>query len=105
MPKASASAVNSKFAGAAKVSWLVGLVMETVGAALIILGLFTHVVAFLCSGEMAVAFFLFHYPRGFLPITNHGETPVLLCFIFLYLSAIGAGAFSLDATLRRKRTG
>jgi putative oxidoreductase len=81
------------------------MVMETVGAALIILGLFTHVVAFICSGEMAVAYFLFHAPRGFWPVMNHGETPSLLCFIFLFLSAIGAGAFSLDAVLRKKRTG
>ena len=81
------------------------MVLETVGAALIILGLFTRVVAFICSGEMAVAYFLFHSPRGFLPIMNHGETVVLLCFIFLYLSASGAGAFSLDAVLRRNATG
>lgn len=82
----------------------VALVLETVGAACIILGLFEHVVAFICSGEMAVAYFLFHNPRGFWPVNNHGETPALLCFIFFYLSAAGAGAFSLDA-LRRKRTG
>jgi putative oxidoreductase len=81
------------------------MALETVGAACIILGLFTRVVAFICSGEMAVAYFLFHGPRGFWPVNNHGETPVLLCFIFLYLSAAGAGAFSLDAVLRRKPTG
>ena len=81
------------------------LVLETVGATLIILGLFTRVVAFICSGEMAVAYFLFHAPRGFWPVENHGETPALLCFIFLYLSAAGAGAFSLDALRRRKATG
>lgn len=81
------------------------MVLETVGAALIILGLFTRVVAFICSGEMAVAYFLFHGPRGFFPVNNHGETPVLLCFIFLYLSSIGGGAFSLDAVLRRKPAG
>ena len=83
----------------------IALVLETLGAACIILGLFTHVVAFICSGEMAVAYFLFHGPRAFWPVNNHGETPVLLCFIFLYLSAAGAGAFSLDAVLRRKPTG
>ena len=83
----------------------IAMVLETVGATLIILGLFTHVVAFICSGEMAVAYFLFHNPHGFWPVMNHGETPSLLCFIFLYLSAIGAGAFSLDAVLRPKRTG
>lgn len=83
----------------------VAMVLETLGAALIMVGLFTNVVAFICSGEMAVAYFLFHAKRGFWPVNNHGETPVLLCFIFLYLSAIGAGAFSLDAVLRRKKTG
>jgi putative oxidoreductase len=81
------------------------MVLETVGAAMIIVGLFTHVVAFICSGEMAVAYFLFHASRGLLPVTNHGETPSLLCFIFLFLSAIGAGAFSLDAVIQRKRGG
>lgn len=81
------------------------MVLETVFATLIILGLFTRVVTFICSGEMAVAYFLFHAPRGFWPIVNHGEVPVLLCFIFLYFSAAGAGAFSLDALRRRRATG
>jgi putative oxidoreductase len=80
----------------------IALVLETLGATLIILGLFTRIVAFLCSGEMAVAFFLFHWPRGFWPVQNHGETPVLLCFIFLYLSAVGGGPFSLDAVFNRR---
>jgi putative oxidoreductase len=79
--------------------------LETVLATLIILGLFTRIAAFICSGEMAVAYFLFHSPRGFWPIANHGETPVLLCFIFLYFSAAGGGAFSLDALFRRNATG
>jgi putative oxidoreductase len=68
-------------------------------------GLFTRPVAFLASGEMAVAYFLFHAKRGFWPVVNHGETPALLCFIFLYLSSVGAGPFSLDAVLRRKPNG
>jgi putative oxidoreductase len=83
----------------------IAMVIETVGSALIILGLFTRPAAFVASGEMAVAYFLFHAKKGVLPIMNHGETPVLLCFIFLYLSSAGAGAFSLDAVLRRKSTG
>jgi putative oxidoreductase len=81
------------------------MVLETLFAVLIILGLFTRVVTFICSGEMAVAYFLFHSPRGFWPIENHGEVPVLLCFIFLYFSAVGGGAYSLDALLRRNATG
>jgi|SRR5579862_1485542 len=76
--------------------------LEIVFAALLILGLFTRIAAFICSGEMAVAYFLFHAPRGFWPVSNHGETPALLCFIFLYLSSVGGGPFSLDAVLRRK---
>jgi putative oxidoreductase len=80
----------------------IALVIETLGAAMIVFGLYTRIVAFICSGEMAVAFFLFHWPRGFWPVQNHGETPVLLCFIFLYLSAVGGGPYSLDAVLRRK---
>jgi putative oxidoreductase len=79
--------------------------LETVFATLLILGLFTRIVAFICSGEMAVAYFLFHAPRGFWPVVNHGETPALLCFIFLYLSSVGGGPFSLDAVFRRKATG
>jgi putative oxidoreductase len=82
----------------------IALVLETLGAALIILGLFTRVVTFITSGEMAVAYFLFHNPRGFWPVVNHGETPVLLCFIFLYLSAVGGGPYSLDAVFRRNGT-
>src|SRR5579863_6549253 len=78
--------------------------IETVLAALIIVGLITRFAAFICAGEMAVAYFLFHGPRGFWPVMNHGETPVLLCFIFLYLSAAGGGPFSLDAVLRRRKT-
>jgi putative oxidoreductase len=81
----------------------IALVLETIGAALIIVGLFTRIVTFITSGEMAVAYFLFHNPRGFWPVVNHGETPVLLCFIFLYLSSVGGGPFSLDAVLRRKK--
>jgi putative oxidoreductase len=79
----------------------IALVLETLGAILIILGLFTRIVTFITSGEMAVAYFLFHNPRGFWPVVNHGETPVLLCFIFLYFSAVGGGRYSLDAVFRR----
>ena len=75
-------------------------VIETVGGLLILLGLFTRPAAFICSGEMAFAYFLAHAPRGPLPLGNGGEVPVLFCFIFLYLAAAGAGPWSLDA-LRR----
>lgn len=78
-------------------------VIETVGGPLILLGLFTRPVAFITSGEMAFAYFIGHFPRGFWPIQNHGEPAVLLCFIFLFLSAAGAGPFSLDALIARSR--
>ena len=71
-------------------------VIELVGGAAILLGLLTRPVAFLASGEMAVAYFRAHFPRGFWPIQNHGEPAVLLCFIFLLLSVTGGGPLSLD---------
>jgi putative oxidoreductase len=76
-------------------------VIEVFGGAAIVLGLFTRAAAFLASGEMAVAYFKSHFPRGFLPIQNHGEAAVLLCFIFLFLAANGPGPFSLDQMRRR----
>ena len=79
--------------------------IEVIGGPLLMLGLFTRPVAFICSGEMAVAYFKGHFPRGFLPVQNHGEPAVLLCFIFLFLSAAGAGPFSVDEWLANRRTG
>ncbi len=81
----------------------IGGVLEFLGGILIMLGLFTRPVAFILSGEMAVAYFQFHQPGGFWPIQNHGEPAVLFCFIFLYMAARGGGDWSLDALLRRKR--
>ena len=72
-------------------------VLELVGGALIILGLFTRPVAFVLAGQMAVAYFLFHAPQGFFPAANGGEAAMLYCFIFLYLAAAGGGAWSVDA--------
>jgi putative oxidoreductase len=77
-------------------------VLEFFGGLLIILGLFTRPVAFILAGEMAVAYFRAHMPRGFLPIVNGGELAVLYCFIFLYLSAAGAGSLSLDHAIWRR---
>jgi putative oxidoreductase len=74
---------------------------ELIGGILLILGLFTRPVAFILSGEMAAAYFIDHFPRGFFPLLNHGELAVILCFTFLYLAFAGAGPWSLDA-LRRK---
>jgi len=83
-------------------SWTAG-VLELVGGALIIAGLFTRPVAFILSGQMAFAYFLVHAGRGFWPIANGGELAVVYCFAFLYLSAAGAGPLSLDRGLRKTR--
>ncbi|MEP6574624.1 MAG: DoxX family protein [Gemmatimonadota bacterium] len=72
-------------------------VLETFGGFLILVGLFTRPVAFVLSGEMAVAYFKGHAPNGFWTMLNHGEPAVLFCFLFLYLSAAGPGPWSLDA--------
>ena len=79
----------------------IGGLLEAVGGGLLLAGLFTRPVAFLLSGEMAVAYFQFHQPNGFWPIANGGQPAVLYCLIWLYLSAAGPGPWSLDA-LRRK---
>ena len=83
----------------------VASVIELVGGPLIILGLFTRPIAFVLSGLMAFAYFLVHAPVNFFPVVNRGEPAVLLCFVFLYLSAAGAGPYSLDAvwTARREK--
>jgi putative oxidoreductase len=81
--------------------WFAGA-LELVGGVLIILGLFTTPVAFILSGEMAVAYFKMHFPHGPIPLLNHGELAVLYCFIFFYLCIAGAGPFSLDALLFKK---
>ena len=83
-------------------TWIGG-VLEFYGGLAILLGLFTRPVAVLVAGEMAVAYFQFHQPNGTWPIQNKGEEAALLCFIFLLLAAYGAGEWSLDALLRRKR--
>jgi putative oxidoreductase len=78
---------------------LIGLagILELVGGLLILVGLFTQPTAFILSGEMAVAYFMAHAPHGFLPIQNQGELAIVYCFVFLYLSVAGAGAYSVDA--------
>lgn len=83
----------------------IGGILEFFGGIAIMLGLFTRCVAFVLSGEMAVAYFQFHQPGGLFPIQNHGEPAVLLCFIFLFLAAHGGGEWSVDALIRRRRGG
>src|SRR5208282_4785400 len=70
--------------------WFAGCI-ELVGGILVTLGLFTRPAAFIMSGEMAVAYFHSHAPRGFFPILNGGDAAILYCFIFLYLAFAGAG--------------
>ena len=80
----------------------IAAVLECFGGLLILVGLFTRPVAFLLCGEMAVAYFKQHFPKGFWPISNGGELAVLYCFIFLYLMSSGAGPWSLDRKIRKK---
>jgi len=75
----------------------IGAVLEVGGGALLLLGLFTRPVAFLLSGEMAVAYFQFHQPKGLWPAENGGMAAGLFCFVWLYFSAAGAGPWSVDA--------
>lgn len=75
---------------------LAGLI-EVLGGAMIALGLFTGPVAFMASGEMAVAYFQAHAPRGFWPIVNNGELAALYSFLFLYVAAVGSGKWSIDS--------
>jgi len=76
--------------------------IETVGGALMMLGLFTRPVAFVLSGEMAIGYFRTHAPRGFWPLLNGGELAVFYCFLWLWFSTVGGGPLSLDRLLGRK---
>ncbi len=80
----------------------VAAILEFLGGIAIVAGLFTRPVAFILAGEMAVAFFMAHFPRGFWPIVNQGELAVLFCFIFLFLAAAGPGKLSFEALLPDK---
>ena len=82
--------------------WMAGF-LETFGGLLLLVGLFTVPVAFVLCGEMAVACFRAHSPRGFFPILNGGELALLYCFLFLYLCVAGPGLLSLDSMLGRDR--
>jgi putative oxidoreductase len=71
--------------------------IELVGGVLLTLGLFSRYAAFIMSGEMAVAYFMVHVPKGgFFPILNGGDSPILFCFVFLYIAAAGPGPWSLN---------
>ena len=76
-------------------------VIELVAGILVTLGLFTRLAAFIAAGEMAAAYFIGHFPKGFWPVLNGGEGAILFCFIFLYLAAAGPGAWSIDGARTR----
>ena len=76
---------------------------ELVLGGLLILGLWTRLTAFILCGEMAFAYFIEHFPRGFIPLLNKGSLAIMLCFACLYLACVGGGPLSLDAVMRGKR--
>lgn len=82
----------------------IGGLIEVIGGALFTIGLFTRPVSFLAAGMMAVAYFQFHAPGGFLPTVNGGVPAVLYCFIFLYFLFAGAGVWSVDEMIARRKT-
>lgn len=77
-------------------------IIELVAGTLILVGLFTRPAAFIAAGEMAVAYWYIHAPQSLYPVANMGDAAILYCFLFLYISAAGPGAFSLDAAMRPK---
>jgi putative oxidoreductase len=83
-------------------AWIGG-VLETFGGLAIVLGFFTRPVAFILAGEMAVAYFQFHFPQSFWPTINMGQPAILYCFIFLYLVFAGPGIWSVDHMLSVRR--
>ncbi len=76
--------------------------LESVGAALLLAGVYTRIVAFILSGEMAAAYFMAHAPRSFFPLANGGDGAILFCFIFLYLAFAGGGRWSVDRAVLRQ---
>ena len=80
----------------------IGGVVELLTSILVIIGLFTRIAAFVAAGEMAIAYFMVHFPQSFYPAVNMGEAAILYCFVFLYLAAAGPGAWSIDGTRGRR---
>ncbi|EPR22026.1 DoxX family protein [Agrobacterium tumefaciens] len=86
----------SQMDGSLPTMLLVAALLELIGGILVLIGLFTRPVAFILSGQMAVAYFMAHAPSNFFPALNGGDAAILFCFIFLYLFVAGPGAFSVD---------
>ena len=76
--------------------------LELVLGALLMIGLFSRIAAFILSGEMAFAYFIAHFPRGFFPLLNNGTAAILFCFACLYLATAGGGPYSVDAIMGKK---
>ena len=76
-------------------------VIEIVGGILLLIGVYTRIIAFILAGDMAVAYFLVHFPHSFFPAVNGGDAAVLYCFTFLYLVFAGGGPWSLDNALKQ----
>jgi putative oxidoreductase len=82
--------------------FILAAILETIGAALFLVGAFTRIVAFILSGEMAFAYFMGHAPRSFYPVVNGGELAVLFCFVFLYFAFAGGGPLSVDRAMLKQ---
>jgi putative oxidoreductase len=80
----------------------IGGMLEVFGGLAFVLGLWTRPIAFVLAGEMAVAYFQFHFPQSFWPSVNQGTPAILYCFLFLYFMLAGAGAWSIDAAIARR---
>ena len=108
-PPGAGGAARAAAAGAAKAApSLAGMLapysgwLELIGGILMVIGLFSRPVAFLLSGEMAIAYFTAHMPRAPFPILNGGDLAVMFCFVFLYLFFAGPGPISVDGTMKKK---
>jgi putative oxidoreductase len=77
--------------------------LELVFGGLLMIGLFSRIAAFILSGEMAFAYFISHFPKGFFPLHNGGTAAILFCFACLYLSLAGGGLISVDAAMQKTR--
>src|SRR3954454_13349724 len=96
------AAPPSGLPAAMTLAWVAGII-EAFGGLFVLLGLFTRPVAFILSGEMAVAYWMAHAPRNAFPILNGGDGAILYCFVFLYIAVAGGGAWALERALPRSR--